>query len=568
MTVTNVRKWFIVVLLFASSHAFSTAPNQRTNTVRRPVTNNNVDLEKTTSRYIATCIPGLAPVLADELEALGAFDINLSGNSAVGFRGSPEVGLKSLLRLRTAHRLMELVSTSEEMVSTRDDIHHFIKETLDVKEILGDGKGGLLTISVAVVMNGRIPPDINHSHYTALSIKNALCDTVRDLRGDRPDVDVDNADVPLVAILRGFGEGAEISLYRCLHPPGSLHRRGYRGGSAMHKAAMKESMAAGLLLKAGWQEKCIAARTTRESLVLLDPMGGSGSLVVEAAMIAANLSPGLMRIKCGMSGFQVPPVLRWKSGCGMMDTWKVFLQEATEEAREGLQWISGSGQIELMVNDIHAGALEICEASLRQAGLANTVSLRQGDCKELDLNNQKCLIVTNPPWGVRLTDDMEESWESLRSLLRRCAPGTEAWVLSGNKDATKHLGLRRSQSMVLKTADQDLRWIQYIIMDKSSQVVGAGAYDGNDVEMTNFPRARNHHSDLRQSEKWSQTRQIEKRPDNRPENRRSAQSGAAHSGYKARSVAMGRASPLPKRKGDTDPMTEKDREARKNSWSL
>ena len=84
MTVTNVRKWFIVVLLFASSHAFSTAPNQRTNTVRRPVTNNNFDLEKTTSRYIATCIPGLAPVLADELEALGAFDINLSGNSAVG----------------------------------------------------------------------------------------------------------------------------------------------------------------------------------------------------------------------------------------------------------------------------------------------------------------------------------------------------------------------------------------------------------------------------------------------------------------------------------------------------
>ena len=292
MTVTNgtfawfqsdsrLRKGIVVLLLLSSTQAFTLAPKERTHAVSRLAGTTVADLEKTANRYIATCIPGLAPVLADELEALGAFDINLSGNSAVGFQGSPEVGLKSLLCLRTAHRLMELVSTSEELVATRDDIHNFIKETLDVKDLLGDGKGGLLTISVAVTMNGRIPEDINHSHYTALTIKNALCDTVRELRGDRPDVDVDNADVPLVAILRGFGAGAEISLYRCLHPPGSLHRRGYRGGSAMHKAAMKESMAAGLLLKAGWQEKCCEARKTGESLVLVDPMGGSGSLVVK-----------------------------------------------------------------------------------------------------------------------------------------------------------------------------------------------------------------------------------------------------------------------------------------------
>ena len=286
-------------------------------------------------------------------------------------------------------------------------------------------------------------------------------------------------------------------------------------------------------------------------------------------MIAANLRPGLMRIKCGMLGFQVPPALRWKSGQIMMDTWKALLQEATQEAREGLEWISDSGQIEMVVNDIHAGALEICEASLRQAGLANVVTLREGDCKELELKDKKCFIVTNPPWGVRLTDDMEESWESLRSFLRRCAAGTEAWVLSGNKDATKHLGLRRSQSMVLKTADQDLRWIQYMIMDKSGRPIEAEIFDYNaDETETSAPRLGHNRSDSRQLEKWSDTRQSERRPSNRPEYKRSSQSGGLPSGYKARSAVMGRASPLPKRKGDTEPLTQKDRELRKNSWNL
>jgi putative N6-adenine-specific DNA methylase len=474
----SALKGLICVLILASASAF-TVP-QRTNTlvssrtsplfVQSDNSDDNQDAIK--NRYLATCIPGLAPVLAQELEILGASDIETSGNAAVIFEGPSELGLKSLLQLRTAHRLMELIASSEELVQSRDDVHEFIRQYTDVKNLLGDGKGGLLSISVSVVLNQkqRIPTDINHSHYTALTIKNALCDVVRDLRGDRPDVDVENADVPLVAVLRGItGDGAEISLYRCLHPPGSLHRRGYRGNGAMHRAAMKESMAAGLLLYSGWPQKCQEAKQSENDgkpLTLVDPMGGSGSLVLEAAMIAANVAPGLMRIKCGLPGHQVPPALRWKSGRGLMDTWKVLLQEATEDARSGMKWINDKDNIKMIVNDIHDGALEICDLSLREAGMTNTVELRPGDCQELKLEG-KCFVVTNPPWGVRLTDDMEESWESLRTFIRSCPPGTESWVLSGNKDATKHLGLRRSQSMVLKTADQDLRWIQYMIHDKS-----------------------------------------------------------------------------------------------------
>ena len=564
------------MLLLASTQAFTLAPRQRTNVFRQQAGRDDGDQEDT-NRYIATCIPGLAPVLADELEALGAMDVETSGQSAVVFHGSPVVGLKSLLHLRTAHRLMELVASSKEMISSRDDIHEFIKEFVDVKDLLGDGKGGLLSISVSVVLNGRIPADINHSHYTALSIKNALCDVVRDLRGDRPDVDVDNADVPLVAIVRGFGEGAEISLYRCLHPPGSLHRRGYRGGSVMHKAAMKESMAAGLLLKSGWGQKCQEAKQTGDSLFLVDPMGGSGSLVLEAAMIAANLSPGLMRIKCGLPGHQVPPALRWKSGRELMDTWKTLLQEATENAKEGMQWISRSDQIEMVVNDIHGGALEICNASLQQAGLANTVKLREGDCKDLDLSEKNCFIVTNPPWGVRLTADMDESWESLRVLLRSSPPGTEAWVLSGNKGATKHLGLARSQSMVLKTADQDLRWIQYTIRDKSNPRPDAVEGEEKEVEYHQEERRAEYNQEERRAPERRSVRNDfrhqQDRNNFRQDDRRSAPQRTGPSGYRARDAAMGRDGPgrdgpRPLRKGDSKPLTERQREEKRNSWNI
>lgn len=92
-------------------------------------------------------------------------------------------------------------------------------------------------MSVKVIANGRLPKDISHSHYTSLTIKNALVDQVRVLKdGERPDVDIDDPDVPLVAIFHSQGMAAHMSLYRSLSPPGSLHRRGYRSGGAIHKA--------------------------------------------------------------------------------------------------------------------------------------------------------------------------------------------------------------------------------------------------------------------------------------------------------------------------------------------
>mmetsp|Transcript_16640 Transcript_16640/g.25359 ORF Transcript_16640/g.25359 Transcript_16640/m.25359 type:complete len:561 (-) Transcript_16640:162-1844(-) len=519
-------------------------------------------VEESSNMYLATCIPGLAPVLAQELLDLGAIKVEPSGNSAVMFSGPNELGLKALLHVRTAHRLMELLAASEELVDSRDDIHRFIGEYIDVKNLLGNGEGGLLTISVSVVLNqkNKIPADINHSHYTALTIKNALCDTVRDLRGDRPSVDIDDADVPLVGVLRGTDQGgAEISLYRCLHPPGSLHRRGYRTNSAIHRAAMKESMAAGLLLLSGWKDLCHESKKTKERLTLVDPMAGSGSLILEAAMIAANVAPGLMRMKCRLPGHQIPPALRWKDGRDLVDYWKDLINEATKEAKAGMQWIASSGQIQIIVNDNHDGALDICKDSLRQAGFFSMVEFRFGSCEDLNIG-RKCFVVTNPPWGVRLTTDMEESWESLRVFLRSCDAGTEAWILSGNKAATKHLGLKRSQSLVLKTAQQDLRWINYLIRERAN----SGSDGAGNIELdtkADFPAS-----------KVEQYARQESKSQEMFQQRKGSRPTSKATGYKSRyqnTRGQSKRSVQKKpRETDSLPLTDEERADRRNSWYI
>ena len=415
------------------------------------------------STYLVTCVPGLAHVLQREVEELrsklshsdGIADVTLSGKAAVTFEATREGSLYALCWLRSAHQILELVATTDEfsklaggrsfddvdrdaLLYTRDDLNNFVRECVNAKDLLGDGEGGLLTLSVKTIMNNpqQLPKDLSHSHYTALGIKNALCDVVRDMRGDRPDVEVDNPDLPLVAILRGMGDNryddgaASLSIYKSLHPPGSLHKRGYRAGGVMHIAAMKESMAAGLLLEAGWKEKVegVIAMSDRDqdsldhplrTLHLTDPMAGSGSLVLEACMMATDIAPGLMRIRCGIPNHSNPPVTRWKADNQekVESVWKTVLLDATKRAKEGIRRMrENPSLIEIEANDIHPRAVEIMESSLEAAGLRKFVRVSNMDCYDLDggkepddekseddennetPSNREYCVYTNPPW--------------------------------------------------------------------------------------------------------------------------------------------------------------------------
>jgi putative N6-adenine-specific DNA methylase len=498
------------------------------------------------SSYLVTCVPGLAHVLKCEIEDIRSTyfsdrldhmdNISMSGNAAVTFEGTREASLYALCWLRSAHRVLELVASTSTTttannnddnpatifkIQTRDDIHDFVHRHVDVKDLLGDGKGGLLTLSVKAILNQHqqqlLPRDLSHSHFTALTVKNALCDAVRNLRGDRPNVDIENADVPLVCILRGeeangsssssrqrgrrrntrYGDdnddgnetssaAVSLSLYRSLHPPGSLHKRGYRQDTPIHKAAMKESLAAGLLLEAGWKTQVDeiinnnnGSHSPKKKLRLIDPMAGSGSLILEACMIAADIAPGLMRIRCGLDNHRMPPVTKWKSVEGedtdttataVVSMWKNILLDATRRARNGMNRMQQQDPtlIQIVANDIHPACLDSMKSALSRAGFLECVELFNMDCYDLNLDfaspETLTIVTTNPPWGVRLTEDIEESWEGLKHFVRnKCPSGTRVYVLSGDKSVTATLKLKRDRMIPIQTGEQNLRWVQYSI---------------------------------------------------------------------------------------------------------
>jgi|AntRauTorckE5430_2_1112549.scaffolds.fasta_scaffold00587_7 23S rRNA G2445 N2-methylase RlmL len=446
--------------------------------------------------YFATCIPGLAPILSDELISLGATNVEQSGTSGVRFCNDPsskvDIGMKAILWVRTAHRIMELVTTTEDHddwdIEDRDGLYEFIQSTTPLQSLLGDGQGGLLTLSVSTTLNGQVPKELCHSHYTGLTVKNALVDLVRSKREDgiRPDVDTVDADVPLLLVLRGNRErrGCQATLFRILHSGGSLHKRGYRIAT-VHKAAMKESLAAGLLMEAGYHKLIEAAKNDGQPAVLVDPMAGSGTFCLEAALIAADHAPGLIRMKyyegeSSRNPHQAPPVARWKGSDRAQ--WKEMVLEARERAATGLEWIRAKdSNCVIMGNEFNPSAASLALANIEKAGFSDFISINEGDCINWDLGGEedddspakivvpgRAIVVCNPPWGLRLNEDIEESWLSLKSFLREQCNSAEAWVLSGNKETTRYLRMKKSRSVVIKTADEDLRWIQYHVFRKKT----------------------------------------------------------------------------------------------------
>jgi len=458
-------------------------------------------------QYFATCIPGLAPILSEELINLGASNVEMSGPSGVSFQNDPkssiDIGMKALLWVRTAHRIMELIVSTEDYddwdIMDRDGLYGFIQSAVPVKSLLGDGKGGLLTLSCSTTLNGKIPKELCHSHYTGLTVKNALVDMVRENRDDgvRPDVDIVDPDVPLLLVLRGNrdrgrDDGAQASLYRMLHSGGSLHKRGYRVPT-VHKAAMKESLAAGLLLEAGFDKLIHDSKyTSGLPAVLVDPMAGSGTFCIEAALIAADFAPGLVRMKhydgeSERNPHKIPPVLRWRGADKMQ--WKEEVLAARERAAVGIKWMNELNSLDpsrcncvIVANEMNRNAASLARGNIAKAGFSESIGLTEGDCVNWDLGGmqdsdstkrvvvpQRTIVVSNPPWGLRLDEDIESSWLSLKSFLREQCNVTEAWILSGSKSATRYLRMKKSRSVVIKTADEDLRWIQYHVFKKKPQ---------------------------------------------------------------------------------------------------
>ncbi|MCB1862625.1 MAG: bifunctional 23S rRNA (guanine(2069)-N(7))-methyltransferase RlmK/23S rRNA (guanine(2445)-N(2))-methyltransferase RlmL [Gammaproteobacteria bacterium] len=357
--------------------------------------------------YIATAPMRMEQLLAEELRNLGAVDV---AESRVGasFNGTLETAYKACLWSRTANRiLLPLASFAAE---TPAALYEGV-QCVSWSDHFG------VTQSFAVECNSS-RSQISHSHFAALKVKDAIADQFRERQGARPSVQVEQPDILINLYL--LRDQATLSLDLSGE---SLHRRGYREQGL--GAPLKENLAAAMLLRAGWPE--MAARGG----ALLDPMCGSGTLPIEAALMAADIAPGLLRSHWGF--------LHWKQHDEAL--WNRLLSEAHTRREKGL------AQLPVIVGcDQSAPAVRSAQTNAARAGLQGRVRFEQRELSQAAPVSAAVngLVVANPPYGERLgrDSDLPRLYRLLGDTLKQRFTGWQAAILTGTPELGKRLGLR------------------------------------------------------------------------------------------------------------------------------
>jgi len=358
-------------------------------------------------RFFTTAPKGLEPVVADELRALGASNVKEARGGA-SFEGPPAMAYRACLWLRAANRVLYPISkfTAADDASLYAGINRMPWEN----DLSPDG-------SLAVDFTGS-SAGITHTLYGAQRIKDAIVDRLRDKFGRRPDVDREQPDLRINCHLHRDIATVSLDL-----SGDSLHQRGYRHASVA--APLKENLAAGLLLKCGWPK----IANTGGSFV--DPMSGSGTLVIEAALIAGDVAPGLLRDYWGFSGWLKHDRKLW--------------EELVMEARER-QTAGRAHKLVILGYDHDAKAILTAQQNARVAGIAPKVRFEHKSLEQNQLPEglQPGLVVTNPPYGERLgkVETLGPLYTTLGNWLKDQCPGWQAGVIVGDLELGKRLGIR------------------------------------------------------------------------------------------------------------------------------
>ena len=374
------------------------------------------------STYFVPSPYGVEDATENELVALGAREIE-TRPGGVRFKGDRRLGYAANLWLRSGIRVQDLLF--EGRVDNAEDLYAAMREVEWSDYMRLDQ-----TLAVDASVNDS---ELRHSKYAALVVKDAIVDQFRERHGQRPDVDRLRPDLPLKLVV----DGKTTTLWRNLSGP-SLHKRGYR--DIQVKSPLNEALAAGLLLLSGWDR----------SSCLVDPMCGSGTFLIEAALLATDRAPGLLREHFACEA--------WPD-CDH-DLFRELRDEARARALATLDF-------DLLGADRHGGALEIARHSARRAGVQGLVRFEQKSTAIFRPRSAPSHVVTNPPYGERLGagSDLVDSWRELGTFLHRCA-GARAWVLCGNPKLTQHLGLKASQKLVVRNSGIECRWLEYEIEGK------------------------------------------------------------------------------------------------------
>jgi|TARA_B110000881_G_scaffold213720_1_gene225107 putative N6-adenine-specific DNA methylase len=367
-------------------------------------------------KMVAKTLFGFEELLAKELTQLGAQSVKI-GVRHVSFVGDKGFMYKANMGIRTAIKILKPISTFK--VINETELYNKINALPWENYLKSDG-----TLAVGATLNG---DTFTHSQYVALKTKDAIVDRFRDQTGERPNVDLRFPDLKIdIHIDRHF---CTVSLDSSGE---SLHKRGYK--IATNIAPINEVLAAGLVMLSGWDGQSD----------FMDPMCGSGTVLVEAAMIACNIPPNLMRNEFGFE--------RWED-------WDVDLFEKIEES---LLSKTRDFHHKIMGFDKSPSAVEKAIQNVENSKLDDFIYIKHEDFFKTQKGGDAHLhMVFNPPYGERLDIDMESFYGSIGSTLKHKYPGTNAWMISSNMEALKHIGLRPSRKIKLFNAKLEAKFVKY-----------------------------------------------------------------------------------------------------------
>lgn len=375
-----------------------------------------LNLRMESKKYIAKTSFGLEDILKKELQEIGATEL-IKYKRAVEFKADEKLLYKANLSLRTCLRILK-------------PFHNFTAKNSDqlYKKVREFDWSSLITPDDTIAIDGVVNSEyFKHSKYAALKVKDAIVDQIRDKKGKRPNVELKHPT---------FRLNVHIERDKCsilLDSSGdSLHKRGYRihGG----RAPLNEVLAAGMILLSEWDFDSN----------FVDPMCGSGTLLIEAILMAKNIAPNINREHFGF--------MNWKSY--NKDLFTKIKKELIAEQKNFTHTFIG--------NDLSSETIEFAKINAKTANVLNDIKFVVGDFKNLEHNLESGIIITNPPYDERIKQtNINDFYKEFGDTLKNNFTGFDAWVLSSNNEALKHLGLKTSRRLHLYNGPLETRFYNY-----------------------------------------------------------------------------------------------------------
>ncbi|MDE6717067.1 MAG: hypothetical protein K2J70_02640, partial [Muribaculaceae bacterium] len=402
---------------------------------------------------VAKTFQGLEDVLRDELISLGAENVEM-GRRMVSFEGDLALMYKANLCCRTALRILKPIEKFT--AHDPDELYDIVRDIEWEKYMDAD-----TTFSIDSTVNSE---EFTHSKFVTYRVKDGIVDHFRDTTGQRPSIRVAGADLMLNVHI--FDDRVTISLDSSGEP---LSKRGYRVEQT--EAPINEVLAAGIIMKTGWRGDCN----------FVDPMCGSGTFLIEAALIAANINPGIYREYFAF------------------EKWSDFDKELFEDIYND---DSAEREFDFKIygGDIDPEAVAIARRNIRSAKVEEMVELFCRPMSDWTDNPEAGILVMNPPYGARLKpDDMTELYRGIGTSLKKHFPGYHAWIIGMNDDDFANIGLKPSMKIPLLNGSLECSLREYVLFDGTYSDFradgGKVSRYGEEDEEERRPRKMKHLSD-------------------------------------------------------------------------